>query len=69
MEKTIQRFLCTIVKMEISILYHVILNSQLNRDYLTRCYIRADILLEESQSDVKDKNLYWILDFINMQDS
>ena len=39
MEKTIQRFHCTIVKMEISILHHVILNSQLNRDYFTRCYI------------------------------
>ena len=39
MEKTIQRFHCTIVKMEISILFHVILNSQLNRDYFTRCYI------------------------------
>ena len=28
-----------IVKMEISILYHVIVNSQLTRDNLTRCYI------------------------------
>ena len=32
------RFHCTIMKIEISILYHVILNSQLNRDNLTRCY-------------------------------
>ena len=39
MEKTIQRFHCTIVKMGISILYHVIVNSHLNRDNLTRCYI------------------------------
>ena len=39
MEKTIQRFHCTIVKMEISILYHVIVNSQLNRENLTRCCI------------------------------
>ena len=40
MEKTIQRFHCTIVKMEISILYHVIVNSQSNHDNLTRCYIK-----------------------------
>ena len=33
------RFHCTIMKMEISILYHVIVNSQLSRDNLTRCYI------------------------------
>ena len=43
MEKTIQRFHCTIVKMEISILYHVIVNSQLNRDNLTSCYIKRNI--------------------------
>ena len=46
MEKTIQRFHCTTVKMEISILYHVIVNSQLNRDNLTRCYIEANIHCE-----------------------
>ena len=28
------------MKMEISILYHVIVNSQSNRDNLTRCYIK-----------------------------
>ena len=39
MERTIQRFHCMIKKMEISILYHVIVNSQLNRDNLTRCYV------------------------------
>ena len=39
MEKTIQRFHCTIVKMEISISYHVIVNSQLNRDHLKMFYI------------------------------
>ena len=31
------------MKMEISILYHVIVNSQLNRDDLTRCYIKLHI--------------------------
>ena len=39
MEKTIQRFHCTIVKMEILILYHVVVNSQLSRDNLTKSYI------------------------------
>ena len=37
------QFHCTIMKMEISILYHVIVNSQLNRDNLTRCYIIRNI--------------------------
>ena len=32
------RFHCSIMKMEISILYHVFVNSQLNRYNLTRCY-------------------------------
>ena len=32
------RFYCTIMKRENSILFHVIVNSQLNRDNLTRCY-------------------------------
>ena len=39
MEKTIARFHCTIMKLKISILYHVIVNSQSNRDNLTRCCI------------------------------
>ena len=52
LEKTIARFHCTvplhgsiatIMKMEISILYHVIVNSQSNRDDLTRCYINIHI--------------------------
>ena len=43
MEKTIQWFHCTIVKMEISILYHVIVNSQLNRNNLTRYDIKRTI--------------------------
>ena len=38
-EKIIQRFHGTILKMQISILYHVIVTSQLNRYNLTRCYI------------------------------
>ena len=42
MENIIQRLHCTIVKMEISILYHVIY-SQLNRDNVTRCYINQTI--------------------------
>ena len=46
MEKTIARFHCTIMKMEISILYHVIVNSQSNRDNLTRCCITTHIPLE-----------------------
>ena len=54
MEKTIQRFHCTIVKMEISILYHVIVNSQLNRDNLTRCYI----IYYTSQLDYPVERLY-----------
>ena len=44
MEKTY----CTIVKMEISILYHVIINSQLNRDNLTSGYIKLDISLRSA---------------------
>ena len=36
---SIARLHCTIMKMEISILYHVIVKSQSNRDNLTRCYI------------------------------
>ena len=47
MERTIARFHCTTVKMEISILYHVIVNSQLNRDNLTRFYI--NILLDNNK--------------------
>ena len=43
MEKTIQQFHCKIVKKEISILRHVIVKSQLNRDNLTRCYIKVTI--------------------------
>ena len=39
MEKTIARFHCTIMKMEISILYNVIVNSQSYRNNLTRCYV------------------------------
>ena len=33
------QFHCTIMKMEISVLYHVIVGSRLNRDNLTRVYI------------------------------
>ena len=38
-KKNIQRLHCTIVKMEISVLYHAIVNAELNRENLTRCYI------------------------------
>ena len=46
MERTIcavPLYNCTIMKMEISISYQVIVNSQLNRHNLTRCYIIHDI--------------------------
>ena len=49
MEETIQRFHCTIVRMEISILYHMIVNSQLSHDNLTRCYIIVDIMHNTSK--------------------
>ena len=39
MEKTIARLHYTIIKMGISILYHVIVNSELNCNNLTKCYI------------------------------
>ena len=35
------RFRCMIMKMEISISYNLILNGELNRDNLTRCYINV----------------------------
>ena len=54
MEKTIARFHCTIMKMEISILYHVVINSQSNRDNLTRCYIIFN-------------NKQWSLDQVNLK--
>ena len=43
MEETIQRFHCTIVRMEISILYHMIVNGQLSHDNLTMCYMIVDM--------------------------
>ena len=42
------------MKMEISILYHVIVNSQSNRDNLTRCYIIFN-------------NKQWSLDQVNLK--
>ena len=45
METTTARFYCTIMKIEISILYHVIVNSQLSRDNLTRRYILYDMIV------------------------
>ena len=47
MKSTVQSKNCSTVPLHdrkngISILYHVIVNSQLNRDNLTRCYIRTN---------------------------
>ena len=44
MEKTIQRFHCTIVKIEISILYHVIVNSQWTDCIIDKIFKNVEIV-------------------------
>ena len=46
------QFHCMIMKMEISILHHVIVNSQLYHDNLTRRYINCDIVSFEKLPNI-----------------
>ena len=65
METTTARFYCTIMKMEISILYHVIVNSQLSRDNLTRRYIIYDMIVcvPRLATDCGAVSFQWQLEF------
>ena len=64
-KKTIAWFYCMIMKMEIPILYHVIVNSQLNRDNLTRCYVQYMLLISDlSPSDVLKQGNFQVKDLM-----